>query len=75
MLLHTAEQSSQVNRANMSRKRVRTLTTVTIISFTISAVILCTMFLSYITDGSGLGPRSAQLSCDGKNYEYQQFDG
>lgn len=56
----TAEQSSQVNRTlTLSRKRVRALTIVTIISiiFTISAVILYAMFLSYITDGSGLGPK------------------
>ncbi|MBF0898997.1 MAG: hypothetical protein HXK39_02310, partial [Atopobium sp.] len=53
-------QSSQVNRTpTLSRKRVRALTIVTIISiiFTISAVILYAMFLSYITDGSGLGPK------------------
>lgn len=56
----TAEQFSQVNRTpTLSRKRVRALTIVTIISiiFTISAVILYAMFLSYITDGSGLGPK------------------
>lgn len=56
----TAGQSSQVNRTpKLSRKRVRALTIVTIISifFTISAVILYAMFLSYITDGSGLGPK------------------
>ena len=56
----TEGQSSQVNRTpTLSRKRVRALTIVTIISiiFTISAVILYAMFLSYITDGSGLGPK------------------
>ncbi len=55
----TAGQSSQVNRTpKLSRKRVRALTIVTIISiiFTISAVILYAMFLSYITDGSGVAP-------------------
>ena len=50
----------QPNRTpTISRKRIRALTIVTIISiiFTISAVILYAMFLSYITDGSGLGPK------------------
>ena len=60
---HTAQNaypSAPLNRTpKLSRKRIRALTIVTIISiiFTISAVILYAMFLSYITDGSGLGPK------------------
>ena len=51
--------AQQYRTPKLSRKRVRALTIVTIISiiFTISAVILYAMFLSYITDGSGLGPK------------------
>ena len=55
-----AGQSSQVNRTQkVSHNRAKALTAVTIISiiFTISAVILYAMFLNFLTDGSGLGPK------------------
>lgn len=53
-------QSSQVNRTQkVSHKRANTLIAVTIISiiFTISAVILYAIFLNFLTNGSGLGPK------------------
>lgn len=56
---HTG-QSSQAHRAQkVSHKRANTLIAVTIISiiFTISAVILYAIFLNFLTNGSGLGPK------------------
>lgn len=60
-----AGQPSRVNRTpTSSRKHTRALTVVTILSiiFTITTVILYAMFLNFITNGSGLGPKVSTSS-------------